>query len=221
MGSTTVPSFSRVPPVDCSSDEERDRSTGVFREKCWSPPTSVINKTLVPHFESLLRLTIGTRTRNIKSCLLRAAHLAVLAYGITEAGIRDRFSSFRADPNAVAKTFGANKLRSAMTASDPGRALLEFIVGTYDTTEPARVQVKAGGLMCYRAAGKSTIAAHSFKYSTCHRGLFIVGGGGRWRLDTIRSTDTCLVWKNLIHNIEGEGDDSVSSMKEIVYTRML
>ena len=73
----------------------------------------------------------------------------------------------------------------------------------YRSTEPADVLVKPGGKMFYCVKGRLKLAEHSYHYSKKHRGLFIVGGGGRWRLDCQQSTDDRLVWKNLVFQ-EGE-----------------
>ena len=145
--------------------------------------------------------------------LLLRAQRAVLDYGLTLDVVRIRFQQFRSDADAVAKVCGATLLRTAFKATEPGPAMLRFLEGEYITTEPGRVRVLSGGKMQYKQQSTWRTAAGKYKWSSKHKSLFIVGGGGGWRLDVTKSTDNTIVWIN----VKDVTEDGVQS--QIVYNR--
>ena len=167
-------------------------ASNVCTTENWSRPRSLINQKL------LLVQTFGKqKTRHIPNVLLLRAQRAVLDYGLTLDVVRIRFQQFRSDADAVAKVCGATLLRTAFKATEPGPAMLRFLEGEYITTEPGRVRVLSGGKMQYKQQSTWITAAGKYKWSSKHKGLFIVGGGGGWRLDVTKSTDNTIVWINV------------------------
>ena len=207
VGLKAVPTHTPVTPLaTCSTS---DKTPSSWEETCWSPPRGKINKMLLKHFQEMYRRAPKTRTRAMKDADLRTAQESVLMYAITLGDIRRRYSLFRADKVAVATALGASRIRAAAASTNPGHALLQFLEGRYTTTEPARVNIKPGGVMQYIESGRVVPACKSFFWSSKHKSLYI-SSMCKWRLDLSLSTDNTLVWKNIDHSKE----------ETITYTRL-
>lgn len=183
------------------------------------------------HTGEIYRRQPKTRTRSIKDEEFHRAQCAVMQYAVTLKSIRIRYGLFRKDTRAVAIALGSQKLQSATTAENPGCALLKFLQGTYNlqrgfrtfsgkfnTSKPAQtIKVLSHGKMQYIHGGRTSNAEKSFLYSSKHKSLYISGGGGKWRLDLVSSTDDKLFWNNLDFKSDRETD---RERELIVYSRI-